>query len=338
MLWKSVSLLSRELSDLTRQDASLTGKKATGHDQNRRKQKGTSFGFIRHLGSQVTTRISRKLFLDQWHLLYHLDPAGGPAPDDPRLFSPIVPPKNRFWADPFVISEHGRYYLFIEESLMKPHKKGFISVIIMDRDGRWEQPVKVIEQPYHLSYPFMFRYEGELFMIPESGQNKTVDLYRCEEFPFRWKHHHVIMDDVRAVDTTLLFHEDRWWMFTTMIETEGASLWDELYLFWSDNPVRGPWTPHPRNPVLSDARRARPAGAVQSTDGKLYRPSQDCGRRYGYALNMNEILALNTRDYQERVVRRVEPPSGSPIKAIHTLNSAGGLTVMDGILRRRRFP
>jgi hypothetical protein len=269
----------------------------------------------------VAGKLPKRLFIDQWHLLYRLGPS---SPSNLSLsdFSPMIPPKDRFWADPFVISRNGKYYIFIEESLMKPRKKGFISVIVMDEKGTYDPPVKILEQPYHLSYPFLFERNGELFMIPESAQNSSIDIYRCEDFPFRWKHLKTIMNGTPAVDTTLVFHDDRWWMLTNMVATPGASLWDELFVFWTNDPIDGAWEPHPLNPVISDARRSRPAGSCFIADGKLYRPSQDCGIRYGY---------------QERISSRVEPPPGSSLKSVHTLNHAGALTVMDGILRRSKF-
>jgi len=338
LLWKSSAMMARQLRILLREgEGSSPFSDTTAETTETHPANGGSFRTLRHISSSVSEKILRKGLLDQWHLLYHFGPAESPSPPDPTLFTPIIPPKDRFWADPFIVFASGNFHIFIEESLMKPRKKGYISVLQMDQNGQWQPPVKVIDQPYHLSYPFLFEHQGEWYMIPESGQNKTIDLYRCVEFPFRWEHHRVIMEGVRAVDTTLVFHEDRWWMFSNMEDSEGSSLWDELYVFWSKDPVAGPWVPHPNNPVVSDARRARPAGNLYRAGNSLYRPSQDCGLRYGYALNINEVVRLNEREYKERVAHRVEPPRRGPLKAIHTLNSANGLTVMDGILRRRKF-
>jgi hypothetical protein len=137
-------------------------------------------------------------------------------------------------------------------------------------------------------------------------------------------------------DPTVFQHEGRWWMFVNEAETEGASTWDELFVYHSDSPLSGHWIPHRRNPVVSDTRSARPAGRLFERDGRLYRPSQDCSGHYGYGLNICEVTALTEREYSERVVTRVQPTWDKRVISTHTLNHAGGLTVADGQLRRRR--
>ena len=104
---------------------------------------------------------------------------------------------------------------------------------------------------------------------------------------------------------------------------------DELYLFFADAP-EGEWQPHPRNPVVSDVRRARPAGRVFARDGELIRPSQDCSIRYGGAVMFNRIVQLTPTDYAEVPAGRMGPGWLRGGLGTHTFNSDSEYEVVDG--------
>ena len=272
----------------------------------------------------------RRFGREQWILLFRL---GDDLATDPALFTRIVPPPDRFWADPHVMQRDGRFYVFLEE-LLFDSGKGHIAVLPIEADGTHGEAVTVLEREYHLSYPFVFSHDGELYMVPESEQNRTVDLYRCTEFPLRWAHVRTLMSGVTATDSTLLRHDGRWWMFTNLVEIPGASFSEELHVFCSDSLLDGEWTPHVRNPVISDARRARPAGAIIERNGRLYRPAQDCAARYGHGIRLHEILRLSDTEYEEKEVDSIMPTWDPRIVATHTLGYVPGLTVLDAVRPR----
>jgi hypothetical protein len=289
---------------------------------------------VRNVKRRASERLKRTLTLEQWVLRFHI---GGNAPCTRiRDFRSIIPPSDRYFADPHIIYRDAAYYVFIEEY---PYEaaKGHISVIRIDKDGRHGEATKVLERPYHLSYPFVFEHGGELYMVPESMANHVVELYRCVEFPNRWEFVRNLLQDVWAVDSTLIFHAGKWWLFANMLENEGGSASEELFVFYTDCFLSGTWTSHPMNPVVSDVTTARPAGPIQQRDGKLYRPSQDCSVRYGYAIRINEIAVLSTEEYSEREVERIEPDWAKNVLGTHTLAYAAGLTVVDALLVRPKF-
>ncbi|MBC8366762.1 hypothetical protein H8E52_05060 [bacterium] len=276
----------------------------------------------------------RKLFnIEQWVLFFHI--GDSPSPSLWR-YKAIMPPKDRFWADPFVMERDGRWFIFVEDYRYRD-KRGRISVIEVDAKGNWTPARVVLEQPFHLSYPFLFEHGGELYMIPESLADRSIEAYRCVEFPDRWESAGKLMDDVDAVDSTLLKHDGKWWLFTNMVENPGASLMDELYVFSSHDPLSRDWTPHPGNPVLSDVRSSRPAGRFFERDGRLFRPSQDSSRLYGYALTLNQVTALDEERFEEEAWSRIEPNWHPRVMGVHTLNFAGRLTVVDAYYRRSRL-
>jgi hypothetical protein len=196
--------------------------------------------------------------------------------------------------------------------------------------------VKVLERDYHLSYPFVTEYEGQLYMIPETAQNGTVELYRCVDFPLRWRLERVLLQGARCVDATFHRGPDRWWMFCNVAAQGSRMFDDELHLFYADS-LLGEWTPHRKNPVKSDVRGSRPAGQLYWRNGSLYRPAQVCAPLYGSGLSINRVLRLSTLDYAERQVERVLPSAQSGLLGVHTLNRAGELTVVDAFSRRSRF-
>ncbi|MFT3891823.1 MAG: hypothetical protein QM730_09345 [Anaerolineales bacterium] len=275
------------------------------------------------------TKVWRRWFPQRWALM------AGKCLDEGKLaFDGLklkVPPRGGFWADPFLIERLGKTYVFFEEFLFKK-QFGHISFAEIQKDGSIGKSQMALERPYHLSYPFLFENRGEFYMIPETGQNRSIEVYRCRSFPNEWAYHKTLMHGVRAVDTTLLEHLGMWWMFVNMA-SEGGSTWDELHLFYADDPLSEHWTPHPLTPVVSDVRSARPAGRLFRREGLLLRPSQDSSLRYGYALNINRITKLTKYEYEEELFERLEPPKGGKFLAVHTLNSLHDLTVIDVVMR-----
>jgi hypothetical protein len=257
------------------------------------------------------------------------------VPADLAGFTRLVPPKDRDWADPFVIEKNGRYFVFFEE-LPYAQGKAHISMMEISRDGRLSPVQRVLETDYHLSYPFVFEHEGQLYMIPESGRNSSVELYRCVDFPLAWRLERVLIDGVRLVDATLHKGRDRWWMFANSAAGGSRVFDDELHVFHADR-LLGEWKPHPRNPVKSDARSSRPAGRLFEREGVLYRPAQVCVPRYGAGLAIQRVTKLTPQDYVERQVERILPPPQTGLFGLHTMNRAGDLTVVDAFTRRRRI-
>jgi hypothetical protein len=243
---------------------------------------------------------------------------------------------QRYFADPFPLIEDGRTYVFCEEY---PYAtgKGIISLFEII-DGTPTKPRPVLERPYHLSYPFMFRRGSEIYMIPETSSVGRIELYRAERFPDQWTFERVLVGDVMASDATLVTWDGRDWLFAS-IAGEGASTWDALGLFHAPD-LFGEWKPHPLNPVLIDAGAARPAGAMVPQAGRLRRVAQDCRVRYGGGLTLVDIDRLDPENYAQTVRAVLAAPPGSGADGTHTLNIAGDYEFIDlvGAVRRRSKP
>ena len=272
---------------------------------------------LRLAGRLARKRVGELLAREEWFLAFSRE-AG--IPNGAGL-EYLFPPKDRYWADPFPVRWNGKTHVFLEE-VPRETMRGHISVMTLQEGGRWGKPVKVLERDYHLSYPFLFRWENDWYLIPESAGNSTVELYRCVSFPAEWRLERVLLQGEKLYDVTLREIGGRWWMFASMA-VGGALEWDELHLFHADSPL-GPWRPHRRNPVKSDVRSSRPAGSLFEWQGSLCRPAQDCSRRYGYAISVNRILRIDTEEYREVEVSRILPGWDDSVLGVHTLNMIDG--------------
>jgi hypothetical protein len=284
------------------------------------------------MGGRVLDRAVQELpHTDQWSIAYRFAPEEAWNGSLEGFFR-LEPPKDRFWADPFPITVGGRHYIFFEEL---PYSTGraHISVIEVNRDGTTSQPVRVLERHYHLSYPFLLEEDGALYMIPETGENHTVEIYKCVDFPTRWRLERVLLRDVFCVDATLHQADGKWWMFANAA-APGGEINDELHLFSADR-LMGEWKPHRRNPVKSDVRSSRPAGRLFMQGGALYRPGQICTPLYGSGITLHKVTRLTQDEYAEEEHRHIVP--AGPFLGIHTINRAGDFSVTDAFMRRPRF-
>ncbi|MGH9632918.1 MAG: glucosamine inositolphosphorylceramide transferase family protein [Bryobacteraceae bacterium] len=239
----------------------------------------------------------------------------------------LAAPRDRFYADPFLITYNGANYLFFED-YQYLRGRGIISCMELDDSGRPLWTAEVLRRPYHLSYPFVFQWAQELWMIPETSANGTVELYRCVRFPDQWIFERTLLNSVCCSDSTLLEYNGQWWLFTS-IDGPRRYTYDNLSLFYSASPA-GDWAAHPLNPIVTDASRARPAGRIFEDGSGLIRPGQDCSNGYGSAICFHRIERLDEHTYREHVLNRISPDWCNGCAGTHTYNCNDDFEVLDG--------
>ena len=289
-----------------------------------------------------------------YHLCYHAPHwrvgwrrlAGGPDVIDLRRhpdsgWTTLPDDGRRFYADPFPLDHRGETWLFVED-YVHALGKGIVSAVRVTADGPVGVPAPVLEEAHHLSYPFVFVQDGEVWMVPETGSAGTIDLYRATAFPGGWMKEATLVSGVVASDATLVEHGGLWWMFATVRDAPlGAALGsgsysDALHL-WSAPDFRGPWMAHAHNPVLVDVASARPAGRIVGRGGALIRPVQDCTEGYGRALALARIDRLDAGGYAQTVETRLAAGPLWPGTRLHTLNRSKTLECIDGSARSPRL-
>src|SRR5215210_216536 len=292
--------------------------------------------YFGRLGSRAVARQARsRLFREQWFVGYRpLQPDIAPF-EEMDSYRLIPTPAGRSFMDPFVIERGGVHYVFFEDYSDRLGRAA-ISVVELDDDGKPSAPRPALERDYHLSYPFVFSQGDELFMVPETAESGRIELYRATAFPDRWTFERTLIPDLAAVDATILEREGRFWLFAS-VRRPGTRLSDELSLFHADSPF-GPWIPHRKNPIVCDARSARPAGRVFERAGSLIRPFQDCALSYGRAVVFNRIDLLDEDDYRETAIGRIEPGWIGGNLGTHTYNRDSRYEVVDGRRLVSRVP
>jgi hypothetical protein len=304
------------------------GKSATSRWSGLLRRAGGISANIHRLGISRWLEVqSRKLTSAECWFLAFRKKQQGSFWESSKEFGLILPPAGHYYADPCLIKKAGTNYIFFEDHDLKA-RKGTIACATIGNTMAICEPEVILDRDYHLSYPFAFEWQGEMYMIPETSANRDIELYWAREFPRRWDLMKVLMEGINAADTTLYQHDGKFWMFTSLTCRVNSDR-DDLFLYISESPF-GPWRPHPLNPVISDVSKSRPAGRLFLSDGCLVRPSQDCSGVYGRSIVLNRVVTLSEDDFREIPFARILPGAlGDDIRT-HTLSHNEDWEVRDG--------
>ncbi len=259
----------------------------------------------------------------RWHLW--IGPANQVKPNE--AWHRILPPRDRFFADPCIIEEQGRTVLFFEDFPYST-QKGVISAGFWDGESL-KNVCTVLEEPHHLSFPQVWKQGEKWLMLPEAKESGTITLYESTQFPFKWKKGIKLMDGVKAIDPVLIFKDGYWWLFFNQATGPGTSAFDELFLYFKKDIDQGDWIAHPMNPIVSDVRAARMAGRLLEKDGQWYRAGQDCSLRYGYAFSLFAIKQWDIQSYREETVEKIQPDWSADLQGTHTFSRSEHYTLVD---------
>jgi hypothetical protein len=240
----------------------------------------------------------------------------------------------RCQADPCLLEDRGRLFIYYEE-VQFGSSTGRLRAgeFHAGETGRLGKPM--IRMPHHAAYPCVFKYGDTFYCTPEMAPSCTVALFSGQTPLGPWRKHSILLQGVRALDSTLFFFGDRWWLFCTVATSSRKDRgrmdnMDNVHIWHSPEPW-GPWEPHGLQPAKEDLRSARPAGRPFFVDDVLYRPAQDCWPWYGARVVINRVITLTPDDFVEEPCCYLEPEqNGRYGRGVHTLAFAAGLVVVDG--------
>jgi len=237
--------------------------------------------------------------------------------------------KYEMLADPFILQTNSGYKILAEYVNFFACKGRIVSIDMDAKNYKNSKISNAIVTKFHMSYPQMFEYEGQQYCIPETFEANKVMLYKYDATVGKLNYEKDLITNFAAIDSTILNHQNKWWLFCTKGPSQGNT---DLFIWYSDSPLSG-WQEHKNNPVKTDKASARPAGNFFYMDRKLYRPSQNSSQTYGGSIIINEIIDLDENVFKEKVIYEIKPEQNSSYKfGIHTLciDTKNNMILVDG--------
>ena len=236
--------------------------------------------------------------------------------------------EGTFNADPFVIEIDNKSFCFVE-CFNYSEKKAKINVYELSEKG-YVFLGTALEESFHLSFPYIFEFNNEIYMVPESSKNRDIRLYKCQNFPLDWRLQEVLIDNIDAADSMIFQKDNKWWLMTNEDPLRLNNHNYQMNLYYSENLLNGEWISHKNNPIIMDSNKARNAGLV--FDGSdVFRVSQAFGfyKKYGENFSLNKIEMLDTNNYLETMYSVHRKFFDKHILGSHHLHSNNKFTVFD---------
>lgn len=242
----------------------------------------------------------------------------------------IKPPKNKFWADPFLVNFEKKKYLFFEEYSYE-EKKGIIKCGEIS-NNKLLNVKTVLKGKYHLSYPCVNKINGIYYLIPECSESNELNIYKSVKFPYSWELYRKIFTNKKVADPTIFQDKfDQVWLFVNVLNNEN-NFNSKLNIYKIENDFLN-IIPHKKNPVIVNYSYGRNAGNLfYNEKGELLRPSQNNSTRiYGGSLNISKILNLDVENYEEEVLKNIKPNFKLGLKGVHHYSSDNYDFLIDGL-------
>lgn len=111
--------------------------------------------------------------------------------------------RNFWYADPILYVQNGQPVIFMEAYIYQK-QKGCIACSVLDDNGSFSAPQVILEENYHMSFPYVFEWQDRLYMIPETSENYSINIYECIDFPYKWEKVSEITVTEQLVDSILV--------------------------------------------------------------------------------------------------------------------------------------
>jgi hypothetical protein len=232
------------------------------------------------------------------------------------------PAPSCYTADPFVIYFQQDTLVFFE---LYDYATGKGVISMVKASENFQTFHNVLCSDNHFSFPFVFEHKQSLYCIPESFESNGIQLYQYDNQLNKLVFVKTLLDGIQAIDPVLFEYDGLWWFLFTLKDQPSV----HLYAYYSNEPF-GQFAPHANNPIKSSIFSSRSAGKPFIFNNKLIRPAQDCGKDYGMAVVMNEIVELTPTCFKEIPFQILQPDAKWPLhRGMHTFNSNQEYTVID---------
>lgn len=265
----------------------------------------------------------KKLFISgDWEIAFRYNKSGDFYASN---FTKIPNTRDYWFADPLIFEIGDKTFLFCEAFNRKLLKGelGYFEI-----RGTHVSDFKLVLSPnYHMSFPNVFHLNGRYYMIPESGENKCLELYEAKKFPNEWVKVRNLIEGVNYVDPTLLFLNDEVLCFVYIdkkgeYETRIYKIdYKELELQYVSS-------------IFYQENCGRSAGQFfRGKDGRLFRPVQLGEGEYGKRTAFYEIK-IKDDEVKETLVGiidndKIHVNGKNGVDKIHTYSKVGSYEAID---------
>lgn len=229
------------------------------------------------------------------------------------------PKKDRWYADPFILSMNDEQINVLAEEYRFSHPKGRIAKLTIDRN-KWKiiKVDIVLELRTHLSFPNILRQNGKIYVYPENCRSGKLSIYEYDPSQEKLIFKKVICDD-GLWDSSITDLLGSWQLFGGKNNAYCLDIYN-----WSD--IEKKFVFH--KTYQSQKANRQLAGQIFKYKGAVYCPTQDATRTYGGAIEIMKVIKKD--DGLEFVpVKRLESPSLRYNQGMHTLNEYNGMLVVD---------
>ena len=233
-----------------------------------------------------------------------------------------------YFADPFIINFKNKYKIFAERYLNREKIGKLCELEFINNKLKYKKDLSFINNK-HASYPYVFSYNDNLFMLPETKSLGVQNIYIYDEFSEDFIFYHNVFDNNKFSDPSIFYINNLWWIF--------ASNDGELYLWYSDK-LDGEWTYHFKNPVKDDKQNARAGGSIFKINNSIYRTTQNIEKNYGLNINFNKIINISPETYFETKVKTILPNKlWSFNKGMHHMSFSDNFFLIDAKKYKLKF-
>lgn len=274
-------------------------------------------------------KYSDKLYLKQWGLGFLKADIRNIIRDKKTDLSfqwmPLTD-KSVSHADPFIFKSDDGKINILYEKVSTYDLNGNISLMVCNELFQPVMDKVLLDTKSHLSYPYVFRENGKIYVFPESAFGGSLFCYEFDQASRSFINKKEIIK-LPLLDSTILKYGNKYWLFATML---GDTFNSDLHIFYADS-LLGPYTVHAGNPVKSALNGTRPAGNFIEVDGNIYRPAQNCKNYYGESITINKITVLTPTKFKEEEYMTIEPNKDDEFNyGIHTINAVDDIIIVDG--------
>lgn len=232
--------------------------------------------------------------------------------------------KDRFFADPFILKVSEESIVLFAEELKFDTPKGRIVELVVDvKTKELKKRYLLLETETHLSYPAIMYVNNTVYVYPENGASGALNLYRYNKTKHCLCFEKTLVNESLTDATIYQEREDSW-----MITTKAPETQEKAYLYKSKNQEESFIQTYSKE-IVAERSHSRPAGNFFKVNDELYRPAQDCEKRYGAAISIMKVEQLENV-YRERLEFKLHPMSFRYNLGLHTLNFKDNVCVIDG--------